>query len=99
MKQNSLKGDWKKAIQCCHDLRNICVWSQSTLCYLEASFRIMYLETKLLDDQPPPKPLQRQRNNNGKGKRKQKQVQQQQHSSTNDETIQQQRDKIHELLT
>lgn len=96
----ALKGDWKKAIQCCHDLRNICVWSQSTLCYLEASFRIMYLETKLLDDQPPSKPLQRQRNNNGKGKRKQKQVQQQQqHSSTNDETIQQQRDKIHELLT
>lgn len=73
----------------------MCVWSQSTLLYLEASFRIMYLETKLLEDQPP-KPFQRQQN--GKGKRKQKQVQQQQ-SSTNDETIQQQRDKIHDLLT
>ncbi|KAH9418244.1 Tetratricopeptide repeat protein 39B [Dermatophagoides pteronyssinus] len=93
----ALDGDWKKAIQCSHDLRNMCVWSQSTLLYLEASFRIMYLETKLLEDQPP-KPFQRQQN--GKGKRKQKQVQQQQQqSSTNDETIQQQRDKIHDLLT
>ncbi|UXI20841.1 hypothetical protein NH340_JMT06784 [Sarcoptes scabiei] len=46
----ALKGDWKGAIRNNNELRNICVFSPSTLCYLGATFRIMLLETRLFDE-------------------------------------------------
>lgn len=61
-------GDWKSATRWCYELRNMCVWSQATLCYLEASFCIMAQEVRLIKKRQQPHKVQRKR----KSKHKQK---------------------------